>query len=67
MIKNNDDKICLPQSHYQAQFWKLWYSIPQRISYDIELKTHIKHILKSGFFPVCFLSAERQALGPLVI
>jgi hypothetical protein len=34
---------------------------------DIELKTHIKHILKSGFFPVCFLSAERQALGPLVL
>jgi hypothetical protein len=43
----------------------LWYGIPQRNSYDIELKTH-KHILKSGFFPVCFLSAERQALGPLV-
>jgi hypothetical protein len=41
-------------------------SIPQRNSYDIELKTH-KHILyKSGFFPDCFLSAERQALGPLV-
>jgi hypothetical protein len=43
------------------------FLFPQRnrYEYDVELKTH-KHILKSGFFPVCFLSAERQALGPLV-
>jgi hypothetical protein len=41
--------------------------IPQRNSYDndVELKTH-KHISKSGFFPVFFLLAELQALGPLV-